>query len=320
MSKKNEEIVGFPGMSAEQAAEVLDERRRRRQWKKVPKTMHKAVRFRAAGLGIVTNSGIPVPADGLKIAVIPDVQAQQNVPIDHLAWCGHYLARKKPDVIVCIGDFWDMPSLNEHVSELRRAADQTTYVQDLDAGRRAMELLMEPIYKTNGWSPHLVYTLGNHEDRITRTAMNSPRLAGLLDVKHLELESYGWKVYPFLEPVSVGGVAFCHYFPSGIMGRPITTARELLNKWHMSAFAGHQQGKDIAFSRRGDGVEMGAIIAGSFYQHDENYLSPLTNRHWRGCCILHEVRDGSFDEMFVSIKFLEKKFKSKYGQKSKKKG
>ena len=42
--------------------------------------------------------------------VIPDVQAKPGVPLDHLTWGGNYIAEKKPDAIICIGDFADMPS------------------------------------------------------------------------------------------------------------------------------------------------------------------------------------------------------------------
>jgi hypothetical protein len=52
-----------------------------------------------------------------------------------------------------------------------------------------------------------------------------------------------------------------------------------------------------------------AIIAGSFYQHKEDYLTPLGNkRHWRGLIMLHEVHGGNFDPMFVSMNYLKKKF------------
>ena len=53
---------------------------------------------------------------------------------------------------------------------------------------------------------------------------------------------------------------------------------------------------------------MTAIISGSFYQHDYKYLSPFTNRHWRGTYFLHEVRDGQFDEMALSIGFLKRRY------------
>jgi hypothetical protein len=68
--------------------------------------------------------------------------------------------------------------------------------------------------------------------------------------------------------------------------------------------AGHLQGRDVAYGKRADGKSITAIIAGSFYQHDEDYLSPLGNQHWRGVYMLHEVVDGQMDEMPVSLNYL----------------
>jgi hypothetical protein len=81
-----------------------------------------------------------------------------------------------------------------------------------------------------------------------------------------------------------------------------------MTKLHMSAVAGHQQGRDIAFGRRADGAHMTSIISGSFYSHTFNYLSPFTNTHWRGMWMMHEVRDGQFDEMALSIAYLKRRF------------
>ena len=92
------------------------------------------------------------------------------------------------------------------------------------------------------------------------------------------------------------------------MGRPITTAAALLRKLHLSCVVGHQQGRDIAYAKRADGSSITAIIAGSFYQHDEGYLSPFTNKHWRGTYILNEVKDGAFDEMGISVGYLLRKY------------
>jgi hypothetical protein len=127
---------------------------------------------------------------------------------------------------------------------------------------------------------------------------------GVISLDDLKYADYGWKCIPFLQPVVIAGVAFCHYFPSGIMGRPITRPDAVLRKLHMSAFAGHQQGRDIAYGKRADGRDLTAIISGSFYQHTEDYLSPFTNQHWRGTYFLHEVKNGSFDEMAISLNYL----------------
>ena len=244
---------------------------------------------------------------GLKIAVITDVQAKPGVPLDHLAWCGKYLADKRPDVIICIGDFADMASLSSYDKGTGRAEGRRIKA-DFAAAAIAMNKLMEPLAKTTGWRPRMVMTYGNHEHRITRATTDDPMWEGVLNLEDLKYADYGWECIPFLKPIVIGGVSFCHYFPSGVMGRPITTARALLTKLHMSSFAGHQQGRDIAYARRSDGRDMTAIISGSFYQHDESYLNPFTNNHWRGFYMLHEVQDGSFDEMAISINFLKRRF------------
>jgi hypothetical protein len=226
-----------------------------------------------------------------------------------LTWCSKYLAIKKPDVIVQIGDFCDMSSLSTHDAKGSIRLEGTRYKKDVDCTQRAMGMLMEHIHHVPGWKPKLILTLGNHEDRITRAVNADPKLQGLMSLDDLGYLEAGWTVYPFLQPVSIGGVAFCHYFPSGVMGKPITSAKTLLSKLHMSAYAGHLQGRDIAYAHRADGRDMTAIISGSFYQHKEDYLTPFTNNHWRGLYLLHEVKDGSFDEMAVSIGYLKRRFK-----------
>lgn len=258
-------------------------------------------------IGTALDLGISVPKTGLKIAVIPDVQAMPGVPLDHLTWCGKYLAEKRPDVIVCIGDFGDFPSLSMF-ERGTRLFEGRRYKKDLGAFHEAMGNLVEPIAKARGWKPRMEFTLGNHEDHINRAVNNDAKLEGLLSTDDLGLPDYGWRVHQFLQPISIGGVAFCHYFPSGVMGKPISSAPALLRKLHMSAFAGHQQGREIAYSRRADGAHMTAIISGSFYQHSYEYLSPFTNAHWRGMFFLHETRDGMFDEMAVSLAYLKRRF------------
>ena len=81
-----------------------------------------------------------------------------------------------------------------------------------------------------------------------------------------------------------------------------------LLKQHMSFVMGHVQQRDIAFSQRADGTRMTGIFAGVYSPHHEAYLNPQTNQHWRGLWVLHEVKDGAFDEMPVSLDYLRKKY------------
>ncbi|MFA6040271.1 MAG: hypothetical protein WC733_02090, partial [Methylophilus sp.] len=211
-----------------------------------------------------------------KILVLPDVQAKPGNDFSFLTSIGNYILAKKPDVIVNIGDFADMPSLSMHDHSGSKSMEGKRYKADIWAAREAMDALLTPIYEYNKkakrnkdkqYKPRMVLTLGNHENRIDRAVNNDKKLDGLISIDDLPYQD--WQVIPFLEVVVIEGIAFSHYFTSGLMNRPVSTAPALLSKMHMSCFAGHAQGRSIAYGRRADGKEMTAIICGSCYEHNE---------------------------------------------------
>lgn len=248
--------------------------------------------------------------------IIPDVQAKPGQDFTFLSRIGEYIVDKQPDTIVCLGDFADMPSLSSY-DVGKKAFEGRRYKDDVDAAWKAMAALMQPIllnnrnnvkYKKKQYKPKLILTLGNHEERINRAVNNDAKLEGVLNVSDLPYTHYDWTVHPFLDVVVVDGVAYSHYFVTGVAGKPATTASAQLSKKHMSCVAGHQQGLQIATAHRADGVRLTSIIAGSCYEHDEEYMGIQGNKHWRGCLMLHEVNDGQFDLMPVSLDYLKKKY------------
>lgn len=252
----------------------------------------------------------------MKHFFIPDVQARPGDDFTFLRRIGQYIADKQPDVIICGGDFADMPSLSSY-DVGKRQYEGRRYRADCDAALTAMKALICPIEglqfsqkrnKKKVYSPRMIMTLGNHENRINRAVDNDPKIEGLISVKDLGYEGFGWEVYPFLDVVVIDDIAYSHYFPTGIAGRPATTANAQLSKKHMSCVAGHQQGLQIATAHRADGRRLTSIIAGSCYEHNEDYLGPQGNKHWRGCLMFHEVNDGQFDLMPVSLDFLNKRY------------
>ena len=252
----------------------------------------------------------------MKHAFIPDLQIKPGVDLSYLSHIGRYLADKKPDRIILIGDVADMPSLSSY-DVGKKSFEGRTYKADVESVHEGMRLLMQPIFDeqqklVNGgrkrWKPELILTLGNHEERINRAINLDRKLDGLISIRDLGYSNFGWQVFPFLEVVVRDGIAYSHYFTSGIMGRPVGTASMQLNKKHMSCVAGHQQGRQIAYGRRADGKEMTSIIAGSCYLHDESYLGLQGNQHWRGMYMFHNVDDGSFDEMAVPLSYLAENY------------
>ena len=247
----------------------------------------------------------------MKILVLPDVQAKPNNKFTFLTSIGNYILAKKPDYILCLGDFADMESLSMHDHAGSKSMEGKRYKADIWAAREAMDALLTPLYEHNNhaketkhkqYKPRMILTLGNHEHRINRAINNDKKLDGLISIDDLPYQD--WEVHDFLEVVVIEGIAFSHYFTSGLMGRPITTAQALLTKMHMSCIAGHQQGRQIAFGKRADGKGMTSLIIGSCYEHDEDYLGHQGNQHWRGLYLLHNVNDGEFDECAVPLSYI----------------
>lgn len=284
---------------------------------------HGSARKAAAALGVHPSSvsyalqrskgGRPhLGGSGKRILVLPDVQAKPGVDFSYLSRIGQYAVDKRPDIIVCIGDFADMPSLSSY-DKGKKSFEGRRYKRDIEAAQFAMQAFLKPINDHNEkhsrpYKPRMVLTLGNHEERIIRACNEDPKLDGVLSLKDLAYEEYGWEVFDFLQVVIIEGVAFSHYFTTGTMGRPVTTAQAALTKKHMSVVQGHQQGLQIATGYRGDGQLLTSVIAGSCYEHDESYLGPQGNKHWRGFVMLHAVQDGSFDLMPVSLAFINQRY------------
>lgn len=250
-----------------------------------------------------------------KHLVIPDCQIRPGVPLDHLTALGNYIIDQQPDVIVQIGDFADMHSLSSYDRGTVRSEGER-YQQDVDCAAEAMATLMAPIESYNRhaklmhrkrYTPRMILTLGNHEERIARHVNANPNLEGKCSYEDLPYQD--WEVHQFLATVEVDGILYSHYFPRNAQGRVVQTFRGAPNarlqvlREMQSCTAGHLQGLDFSIHQTA-GRRIYGIIAGSFYQHDEDYLSPQGTAYWRGVIVKHEVENGEYDPMMVSIRYL----------------
>lgn len=254
----------------------------------------------------------------IKHLFIPDVQAKPGVPLDHLSWIGQYIMDKQPDVIVCIGDFADMESLSSY-DKGKKSFEGRRYKKDIKAAEDAMDLLLAPMRKHNEtaargkrkqYKPRMVMTLGNHEERIMRAVEFSPELDGVMSYDDLPYKD--WEVIDFLKPIVIDGVMYVHYLANPMSGKPYAgTALNQLNKVQHSFCVGHKQTLDIATYFTPVGKQTWGIVAGACYQHDESYKGWQGNAHWRGLIVLHDVEDGKFDPMLVSLDYLRKRYEKK---------
>ena len=239
--------------------------------------------------------------------VIPDTQVKPGVPTEHIRAAGNYAAEKRPDVIVVIGDFWDFPSLSSYDSTARKVQEEVDFTEDIEAGNDAMADFLRPIRKKRSYKPRLVFNFGNHENRRVRYVEEHPEARKALADERLNLGEF--ERHRFLKPVIIDGISYCHFYCPDSNGRVMNSkrgqasAKAQVNNVGMSATAGHKQGLDVHIKECQGGRRRG-IIAGSFYQHDEDYLSEQGNAHWNGILHKFEVNKGNYDLLEISLDFL----------------
>ena len=250
--------------------------------------------------------------------VIPDTQCKPDTPTDHLRWIGQYIRDQfygKANVtIVHLGDHWDMPSLSLWDKGKFQMEGRRTKA-DIQAGIDGLALLDGPTDKRNAqlvgwhmklWHPRKVMLRGNHEDRITRYLDANPHMRGYLD--EAELVAPGWEVHPYLEPVFIDGIGYAHFWANPLTGKPSgSVAATRLKQVGHSFTMGHQQVLEYAI-RFVAGQSQHALVAGACYLHDEDYKGYQGNAHWRGIIICHQVENGSYDPMFLSLDYLCRRY------------
>lgn len=215
-----------------------------------------------------------------------------------------------------LGDWADMPSLSSW-DRGKKSAEGRRYKDDIESTNESIYLFETELAKRSprGYRPRKYQARGNHENRISIAVEEDARLAGELSEDDIELKENGWVVYPFLQPFTVHGVTYMHYCPLNAQGR-VTNSRNgapsalaQARRMMRSTVCGHKQGLDVAIVHT-PGRTIRSVIAGSFYLHDEQYLTPVGETYWRGVLMLNDVQEktGEFDVCEVSMNWLERKF------------
>lgn len=250
--------------------------------------------------------------------VIFDTQVRPDISLDYLRWIGQYIVRKRPSVIVHIGDHADMESLSSYDKGMRSAEGKRVH-EDIRWAVGGMKTLLTPLWELQEqqraageevYEPRKVITLGNHENRIDRHVNANPEMHGFLSTDDLQYAEMGWEVVPFLTPIEIDGIHYCHYFPNVMTGKPLGgTAASMLTKIGTSFTMGHQQLLDVAVrTLQTTGQQQWGVKCGASYVHEEGYKGVQGNKHWRGIMVKHNVKDGSYDPLFISMKWLEEQY------------
>ncbi|HEY4800330.1 MAG TPA: hypothetical protein VII99_14715, partial [Bacteroidia bacterium] len=237
--------------------------------------------------------------------VIPDTQIKPHVNLSHMKWAGEFAAQHKPTRIIHIGDGADMCSLSSFDIGTK-SFEGRSYKRDIEAFKDGMSMFMSPLYreiKKGKWKPTLDYTLGNHENRINRAIEYDRKLEGLISTDDLGLKEMGWRVHDFLKVITLDGVGYSHYFTSGVMGRPVASARSMLQRKHTSCVMGHVQKTEIDIQYAANGKRLTGLFVGTYYQHKEFYRDPQSNQADFHCLwVLDDVSQGEFVPHIIPMK------------------
>jgi hypothetical protein len=223
----------------------------------------------------------------------------------------------KPDVVVILGDLWDLPSLSSYDAPGSIRLEGARIAEDIEAGNEAFQRLVGPMQKEvkrqkarklkQRWTPDLHFLMGNHENRIERTVAGNAKYEGVLSTD--DLKTPGFKRSGFLEIVELDGVSYSHYFSNLGSGKPIGGSIDArLNKIGRTFVQGHQQGFLYGCREYPGSVRRHGLVAGSFYQHAEEYRGAQGTSEWRGIVVLNEVANGDFCIMPLTMDYLRKRY------------
>lgn len=249
------------------------------------------------------------------ILVVPDSHANPFDKNDRYDLLGRFILDRKPEVVVDIGDWADMPSLSSY-DKGKRSFEGRRYKEDIASCVDAHERTWAPTKEYNDrakknrdkqYRPKKISTEGNHNYRITRLTELHPELHGSISTADLQFEKYGWTVYPYEQPVTINGIVFCHTLPTGVSGQPISgqsIAKTLIQKNHVSCVVGHSHLLDYYYTAGADGRRLHGLNCGVFWDATPDFASSSAHLWWRGLCYLHGAENGSYDLETISMERL----------------
>lgn len=233
--------------------------------------------------------------------------SQDNERADYI---GKLILEEKPDVVVNLGDLWDLDSLCEY-DKSTRAAIGRNYQKDVQSGVEFIDRVFHPIRRAKRRIPRRVFVIGNHERRLDRAIDANPHLEGSsngISWRDLELEEYHDDVvfYDGSTPgiISIDGINYSHFMVSGDMGRAIggeNPAHSLLAKNHESCTVAHIHRLDFHHTATTTGREMMGLTVGCYRWDTPAYAGVSSHRWWRGLVIKRNVEHGVYDLETISL-------------------
>jgi hypothetical protein len=252
-----------------------------------------------------------------KYLILPDPHAHKDHDNKRADWIGKLILDERPDVVMNMGDTFDMPSLSSF-DKGKASFHGASYEKDIEAGVEFLDRMWHPIRKAKKKRPLSVFLEGNHEHRLKKVLEAQPELGGNkygIGYKDYCLADYHniIQYYEGSTPsiYAADGINFAHFLCSGVMGRPIggdNHAASLLNKNFSSCVVSHSHLVDYAVRSTIGGAKVQALVAGVYQDYKSGWAGNLNNLWWRGAVILRDVEGGTFDPQFISIEALRRTY------------
>lgn len=246
--------------------------------------------------------------------VIPDCHAHPDHSNERADYLSELIADIRPDVVINLGDMFDMPSLSGY-DKGKKSFWGKAYSKDIAAGREFDERMWAKPRRLKKKLPLRVFIEGNHEERLRRLLEVQPELEGTVGFEDFDLRRNYDIIVPYNGQtpgtIKIDGVNYCHYAVSGVKGFAIGgvhPAYSLLTKKFESITTGHTHILDYCARTRLDGSWVHGLVAGVYQDYTPSYAGETANMWWRGVVIKRNVENGNYDPEFVSLDRLRKEY------------
>ena len=247
--------------------------------------------------------------------VIPDSHAHPDHSNERADWLAQLIIDLKPDVVINLGDTWDMPSLASY-DKGKKNFQGKSYQLDIESGLDFTDRMFNEVKKRKKKMPRRVFLEGNHEERLKRAIQLQPELEGekhgihfndfQLDTYYNDVVEYDGRTPGIIE---IDGINYAHYFASGVMGYALGgehPAYSMVTKLGKSATCGHLHTFDHCVRSNVDGSRKIGLNAGIYQDYNSQWAGSANNLWWRGVIYKTNVEDGVYDLNQISINTLRK--------------
>lgn len=243
------------------------------------------------------------------ILVVGDAHFTPHCDFERAAWVGEIIMDRRPDIVITMGDWYDMHSLNAYEKHGSKSMEGVNISDDIRAGDAAFDTMFTPVWDHNQsrrainkktYQPDFIFLHGNHEERLDRFIQDFPKFEKAFVYGAEERSDL---VVPYRHYVDIGGVLFTH-IPHN-KARPISSvygARKVLQAMDKSVVWGHTHMLDFATSTRIGGDQIYGLNVGCLFDDDPHYMDGLVKDYWRGVVLLSNVTNGKFDFETISYR------------------